>query len=196
MLFQAFPGVHVRDGDTVRSDGGHGGEFKDRVCGTLKLFNVILNSVAMREDHPGGDFLGVRPTTVHGLREYEGEMVAEALVNVLETIVDVSLLKGVIDFVDKSRDGRRRLGLRREAVGDRVSGYAFNKARRLLPRTRGRRKRGRGGLQVGTSNHLEKRVPRSPRELLRDPFVVGNGVFDNLGSRRGGCLFGLPGLRC
>jgi hypothetical protein len=196
VLFQADPGVHGGDGSTVRSDGGYSGEFEDRVRGALKFLDIVLSSVTAWKDHPGGDVFGIGRPKVHGFREHEREVVAEALMNLLEAIVNTRLLKGVVDLVDKRRDGRGRRSPRGEAVGDRICRDAFYKARRLLPRSRDWGKRSWCGLEVGMSNRLEKSVSRSPRELLRDPFVAGNGVLDSFGGLCGSCLFGPPGLRC
>jgi hypothetical protein len=115
------------------------------VSNPRQMSRVVGLRVKTGEEGFLDDFVDVH---VNGFGKDERDVMAKALMKLLEPIVVASLGYGAVDVGNKCRDGRRRLGLRREAKGDGVRRDAFDKACWFFPWCRSRRERSRGSFQV------------------------------------------------
>ena len=85
---------------------------------------------------------------VYGLVENYGEVAADPIVDLFDSIIVLVLPEDAVDVGDDGGDRRGYFGSSREPSSDRVGADAFNKAGRAFPWLGSVRKRSGGGFQV------------------------------------------------
>src|SRR6266704_5378748 len=94
------------------------------------------------------------------------EVTADPVVDLLDTFSILHLLQGYVGVSNDGREGWGDLDSIWKSDGHRVGANALNEACRTLLRLGGIKKGSGSSVEVGSSDHLEQHVPRSPGELL------------------------------